>query len=68
MVCVQYNVLKLIFVIPEKFEDNLKTKSFWRPKRVDLGFGIHHYAGKVIDLVILMVAQRFHFKLKLVNM
>ncbi|XP_056868851.1 myosin-IIIa isoform X4 [Takifugu flavidus] len=32
----------------EKFEDNLKTKSFWRPKRVDLGFGIHHYAGKVL--------------------
>ncbi|XP_038587407.1 myosin-IIIa [Micropterus salmoides] len=32
----------------EKFETNLKTKSFWRPKRVDLGFGIHHYAGKVI--------------------
>ncbi|XP_053198542.1 myosin-IIIa isoform X3 [Scomber japonicus] len=32
----------------EKFEVNLKTKSFWRPKRVDLGFGIHHYAGKVI--------------------
>uniref|UniRef100_A0A8C5HNT6 non-specific serine/threonine protein kinase n=1 Tax=Gouania willdenowi TaxID=441366 RepID=A0A8C5HNT6_GOUWI len=32
----------------EKFEDNLKAKSFWRPKRVDLGFGIHHYAGKVI--------------------
>ncbi|XP_029314001.1 LOW QUALITY PROTEIN: myosin-IIIa [Cottoperca gobio] len=32
----------------EKFENNLKTKSFWRPKRVDLGFGIHHYAGKVI--------------------
>ncbi|PWA18074.1 hypothetical protein CCH79_00004002 [Gambusia affinis] len=32
----------------EKFEDNLKTKSFWRPKRMDLGFGIHHYAGKVI--------------------
>ncbi|KAK5849943.1 hypothetical protein PBY51_014237 [Eleginops maclovinus] len=32
----------------EKFEDNLKIKSFWRPKRVDLGFGIHHYAGKVI--------------------
>ncbi len=35
--------------ISEKFEDNLKTKSFWRPKRVDLGFGIHHYAGKVFD-------------------
>ncbi|XP_044032781.1 myosin-IIIa isoform X2 [Siniperca chuatsi] len=32
----------------EKFETNLKSKSFWRPKRVDLGFGIHHYAGKVI--------------------
>ncbi|XP_061876951.1 myosin-IIIa isoform X1 [Entelurus aequoreus] len=32
----------------EKFEDNLKAKSFWRPKRIDLGFGIHHYAGKVI--------------------
>ncbi|XP_023679234.2 myosin-IIIa [Paramormyrops kingsleyae] len=32
----------------EKFEDNLKSKNFWRPKRVDLAFGIHHYAGKVI--------------------
>ncbi|KAJ8396803.1 hypothetical protein AAFF_G00014020 [Aldrovandia affinis] len=32
----------------EKFEDNLKSKNFWRPKRIDLGFGIHHYAGKVI--------------------
>ncbi|XP_035386773.1 myosin-IIIa [Electrophorus electricus] len=32
----------------EKFEDNLKSKSFWRPKRVDLVFGITHYAGKVI--------------------
>ncbi|RXN11882.1 myosin-IIIa isoform X2 [Labeo rohita] len=32
----------------KKFEDNLKSKHFWRPKRVDLGFGIHHYAGKVI--------------------
>ncbi|KAJ8010086.1 hypothetical protein DPEC_G00071350 [Dallia pectoralis] len=32
----------------EKFEDNLKSKNFWRPKRVDLSFGIHHYAGKVI--------------------
>ncbi|XP_076827622.1 myosin-IIIa [Brachyhypopomus gauderio] len=32
----------------EKFEDNLKSKSFWRPKRVNLGFGISHYAGKVI--------------------
>ncbi|KAG8443281.1 hypothetical protein GDO86_011906, partial [Hymenochirus boettgeri] len=32
----------------EKFEENLKTKYFWRPKRVDLTFGIHHYAGKVL--------------------
>ncbi|KAM4705177.1 myosin-IIIa-like [Rhinophrynus dorsalis] len=32
----------------EKFEDNLKTKYFWKPKRVDLTFGIHHYAGKVL--------------------
>ncbi|KTG05783.1 hypothetical protein cypCar_00007412 [Cyprinus carpio] len=39
---------QLSFVHSEKFEDNLKSKNFWRPKRVDLGFGIHHYAGKVI--------------------
>ncbi|XP_039609847.1 myosin-IIIa isoform X1 [Polypterus senegalus] len=32
----------------EKFEDNLKSKNFWRPKRVDLSFGVHHYAGKVL--------------------
>ncbi|XP_044130584.1 myosin-IIIa-like, partial [Bufo gargarizans] len=32
----------------EKFEDNLKSKYFWRPKRVDITFGIHHYAGKVL--------------------
>ncbi|XP_064410770.1 myosin-IIIa [Latimeria chalumnae] len=32
----------------EKFEDNLKSKHFWRPKRLDLSFGIHHYAGKVL--------------------
>lgn len=31
----------------EKFKDNLKSKNFWRPMRVDLGFGINHYAGKV---------------------
>ncbi|CAL9698193.1 unnamed protein product [Knipowitschia caucasica] len=31
----------------EKFECNLKAKSFWRPMRVDHGFGITHYAGKV---------------------
>uniref|UniRef100_A0A8D0C611 non-specific serine/threonine protein kinase n=1 Tax=Salvator merianae TaxID=96440 RepID=A0A8D0C611_SALMN len=32
----------------EKFEDNLKSKYFWRPKRMDLTFGIYHYAGKVL--------------------
>ncbi|XP_051006852.1 myosin-IIIa [Acomys russatus] len=32
----------------EKFEDNLKSPYFWRPKRVELSFGIHHYAGKVL--------------------
>ncbi|RXM29315.1 Glutamate decarboxylase 2 [Acipenser ruthenus] len=32
----------------EKFEVNLKAKNFWRPKRVELSFGIHHYAGKVL--------------------
>ncbi|XP_040611336.1 myosin-IIIa isoform X4 [Mesocricetus auratus] len=30
----------------EKFEDNLKSQYFWRPKRMELSFGIHHYAGK----------------------
>ncbi|XP_004716170.1 myosin-IIIa [Echinops telfairi] len=32
----------------EKFENNLKSQFFWRPKRLDLSFGIHHYAGKVL--------------------
>ncbi|XP_064183234.1 myosin-IIIb [Anguilla rostrata] len=32
----------------DKFEDNLRYKYFWRPKRVELCFGIHHYAGKVL--------------------
>lgn len=40
--------------LSEKFEDNLKSKYFWRPKRVDLTFGIYHYAGKVRDLMILV--------------
>lgn len=40
--------------LSEKFEDNLKSKYFWRPKRVDLTFGIYHYAGKVRDLIILV--------------
>ncbi|XP_078056381.1 myosin-IIIa [Mustelus asterias] len=31
-----------------KFEDNLKSNYFWRPKTVDLSFGINHYAGKVL--------------------
>ncbi|KAM4828741.1 myosin-IIIa [Thomomys bottae] len=32
----------------EKFESNLKSQYFWRPKRLELSFGIHHYAGKVL--------------------
>ncbi|XP_008000757.3 myosin-IIIa isoform X3 [Chlorocebus sabaeus] len=32
----------------EKFEGNLKSQYFWRPKRLELSFGIHHYAGKVL--------------------
>nr|XP_008536443.1 PREDICTED: myosin-IIIb [Equus przewalskii] len=32
----------------DKFEDNLRCKYFWRPKGVELCFGIHHYAGKVL--------------------
>jgi hypothetical protein len=35
------------FPSAEKFEDNLKSQYFWRPKRMELSFGIHHYAGKV---------------------
>ena len=35
------------FSSTEKFEDNLKSQYFWRPKRMELSFGIHHYAGKV---------------------
>lgn len=31
----------------DKFEDNLRCKYFWRPKGVELSFGIQHYAGKV---------------------
>lgn len=31
----------------DKFEDNLRCKYFWRPKGVELCFGIQHYAGKV---------------------
>ncbi|XP_041858275.1 myosin-IIIb isoform X2 [Melanotaenia boesemani] len=32
----------------DKFEDNLHCKYFWIPKRVELCFGIQHYAGKVM--------------------
>ncbi|CAD7690588.1 unnamed protein product [Nyctereutes procyonoides] len=32
----------------DKFEDNLRCKYFWRPKGVELCFGILHYAGKVL--------------------
>uniref|UniRef100_A0A2K6G0X6 non-specific serine/threonine protein kinase n=1 Tax=Propithecus coquereli TaxID=379532 RepID=A0A2K6G0X6_PROCO len=36
------------FLSNEKFEGNLKSQYFWRPKRMELSFGIHHYAGKVL--------------------
>ncbi|XP_076026052.1 myosin-IIIb [Genypterus blacodes] len=32
----------------DKFQDNLRCKYFWIPKRVELCFGIQHYAGKVM--------------------
>ncbi|XP_072300525.1 myosin-IIIb [Eucyclogobius newberryi] len=32
----------------DKFEDNLRCKYFWIPKRMELCFGIQHYAGKVM--------------------
>ncbi|XP_020932158.1 myosin-IIIb isoform X3 [Sus scrofa] len=32
----------------DKFEDNLRCKYFWRPRGVELSFGIQHYAGKVL--------------------
>ncbi|KAF0870686.1 MYO3B protein, partial [Crocuta crocuta] len=32
----------------DKFEDNLRCKYFWRPRGVELCFGILHYAGKVL--------------------
>ncbi|XP_049583417.1 myosin-IIIb isoform X4 [Syngnathus scovelli] len=32
----------------DKFEDNLRCKYFWIPKRVELSFGILHFAGKVM--------------------
>ncbi|ERE72015.1 myosin-IIIb [Cricetulus griseus] len=32
----------------DKFEDNLRCKFFWRPKGVELCFGIRHYAGPVL--------------------
>lgn len=38
-----FSLLKLL----DKFEDNLRCKYFWRPKGVELCFGIQHYAGKV---------------------
>lgn len=31
----------------DKFEGNLRCKYFWIPKRLELCFGIQHYAGKV---------------------
>ncbi|EPY75539.1 hypothetical protein CB1_001629011 [Camelus ferus] len=47
----------------EKFEGNLKSQYFWRPKRMELSFGIHHYAGKysLMDLLSKMVVGQPHF-------
>lgn len=43
-------ILEFNFFLIEKFEGNLKSQYFWRPKRMELCFGIHHYAGKVRTL------------------
>ncbi|XP_074051174.1 myosin-IIIa [Macrotis lagotis] len=67
----------------EKFEDNLKSKYFWRAKRLELTFGIHHYAGKVLynasgflaknrdtlptDIVLLLRSSENHVIRQLVN-
>lgn len=40
-------ILEFLFFFLEKFEGNLKSQYFWRPKRMELSFGIHHFAGKV---------------------
>lgn len=45
--CTITPIRQTVYLLTEKFEDNLKSKYFWRPKRVDLTFGIYHYAGKV---------------------
>ncbi|KAE8299325.1 Myosin-IIIb [Larimichthys crocea] len=41
-------LLSLMDEESHKFEDNLRCKYFWIPKRVELCFGIQHYAGKVL--------------------
>ena len=41
-----------VFSSADKFEDNLRYKYFWRPKRVELCFGIQHYAGKVMHTLL----------------
>ncbi|XP_051857380.1 myosin-IIIa [Antechinus flavipes] len=67
----------------EKFEVNLKSKHFWRAKRLELTFGIHHYAGKVLynasgflaknrdtlptDIVLLLRSSENHVIRQLVN-
>lgn len=37
----------MTFIYTDKFEANLRCKYFWRPKGVELCFGIRHYAGQV---------------------
>lgn len=41
------NHLNVFPLSADKFEDNLRCKYFWIPKRMELCFGIQHYAGKV---------------------
>lgn len=42
-----FNFCLPLLLPADKFEDNLRCKYFWIPKRVELCFGIQHYAGKV---------------------
>lgn len=43
----------------DKFEDNLRCKYFWIPKRVELCFGIQHYAGKVSNKFFLSGSENW---------
>lgn len=51
------NSFFFFFSPADKFEDNLRCKYFWIPKRMELCFGIQHYAGKVSKRVFGRVQQ-----------